>query len=134
ELAIEAATEMVEQHQQVVRRAVFAGGGQIAVTQGRQRDGEDAEAIVEVAAKLAFGDHALQVPVGGGDEADVRLDRLVAADSLKALLLQDPQDLRLGQGRHVADLIEKQRATGTLLEFADPLALGAGESALLVAE
>ena len=36
--------------------------------------------------------------------------------------------------RHVADLVEKQRAAVALLELADAAAVGAGEGALLVAE
>ena len=61
-------------------------------------------------------------------------DRLVAADPLEPLLLQHPQHLRLRQRRHVADLVEEQRPAGALLELADPLAVGPGERALLVAE
>ena len=50
------------------------------------------------------------------------------------MLLQDAQDLGLRVGAHVADFVEKQRAAIGLLEPADPLLVGAGERALLVAE
>ena len=59
---------------------------------------------------------------------------LVAADALEALLLQHAQQLGLRGGRHVADLVEEQRAAVGLLEPADAAAIGAGEGALLVAE
>ena len=72
--------------------------------------------------------------MGGRDQPDVGPDRLVAADPLERLLLQQPQDLGLGRRRHVADLVEEQRAAVALLELADPPAVGAGEGALLVAE
>ena len=72
--------------------------------------------------------------VGGRDHPHVGLDRLVAADPLEPLLLEHPQDLRLGQRRHVADLVEEEGAAVALLELADPLAVGPGERALLVAE
>ena len=62
------------------------------------------------------------------------LDRLVAADALEALVLQDAQHLGLQGRRHVADLVEKERAAVALLELADAAAVGPGEGALLVAE
>jgi hypothetical protein len=71
--------------------------------------------------------------VGVRDHPHVGSDRLVATDPLERLLLQQPQDLRPGR-RHVADLVEEQRAAVALLELADPTPLGAGEGPPLVAE
>ena len=64
----------------------------------------------------------------------VGLDRLVAADALESSVLQHAQHFGLGQRRHVADFVEEEGAAVALLELADPLAVGAGEGALLVAE
>ena len=50
------------------------------------------------------------------------------------LILQHAENLGLHQRRHVADLVEEQRAAVALLELADPLAVGAGERAFFVAE
>ena len=61
-------------------------------------------------------------------------DRLGAADPLELLLLEQPQDLRLRQRGHLADLVEEDGAAVALLELADPLAVGPGERALLVPE
>src|SRR3546814_8614877 len=47
---------------------------------------------------------------------------------------QHAQQPRLKIGRHVADLVEKQRTAVGLLEAAFALRRGAGESAALVAE
>ena len=58
--------------------------------------------------------------MGGGDEPHVGFDRLVAADPLEMLLLQDPQDLALHERSHVADFVQEQRAAVALLELADP--------------
>ena len=44
---------------------------------------------------------------------------LVAADPFELLVLQDAQDLGLGQRRHVADFVQEQRAARGLLELAD---------------
>ena len=72
--------------------------------------------------------------MGGRDQPHVGLDRLVAADALERLLLQDAQDLGLQRQRHVADFVEEQGAAVALLELADAAAVGAGEGALLVPE
>src|SRR2546422_1055302 len=56
---------------------------------------------------------------------------VLAADPLEALLLQQPQRLRLGQRGHVADFIEEQRAPATLLKLAYPAAVRARERPLL---
>ena len=76
----------------------------------------------------------LQVLVGGGDDADVGADGLAAADAGELALLQDAQQLRLQVERHVADLVEEERAAGRGLELADAALDGAGEGAALVAE
>src|SRR5216117_4194925 len=103
---------------------------------GERRDGEldDAQAIVEVLAEAAGAYGALEVLVGGRDEAYVDPDRQVAAHALELLLLDGAQELRLRLERHVAHLVEEERAAVGRLEL--PLAPrdGARERALLVAE
>ena len=68
------------------------------------------------------------------DDAGVDRDRLAPADPLDHALLQEAQQLDLERQRHVADLVEEQRAALRLLD----LALGgldrAGEGALFVPE
>ena len=75
-----------------------------------------------------------QVLVGGGDDAHVGLDRGAAADGRVFALLQHAQQPGLRLHRHVADLVEEQRAAFGLLEAAGDAGVGAGEGALLVAE
>ncbi len=69
-----------------------------------------------------------------GDDADVDLDRLDAADALDVAFLQHAQDLGLGGRRHVTDLIEENRTAVAQLELAESLGRGAGERAALMAE
>ena len=57
-----------------------------------------------------------------------------APQSLDLALLESAQQLRLQLERHVADLVEKQRALVRQLEPADLLREGARERPLLVAE
>src|SRR6266478_3157362 len=54
---------------------------------------------------------------------------LATAYALKGLLLQNPEELRLKRRRHVSDLVEENRPALTLLELADPSAVGARERA-----
>ncbi len=75
-----------------------------------------------------------QVAVRGGDDADVDLDRLGAADAVDLALLDGAQQLGLQARIHLADFVEQQRAAIGFLELADAPCDGAGEGALLVAE
>ena len=61
---------------------------------------------------------------GRRDDADVDVDPVGAADALEGLVDEDAQDLVLRLARHVADLVEIERAAVRLLERAD-LARGA---------
>ena len=58
----------------------------------------------------------------------------VAADALEAPVLEHAQHLGLQADRHLADLVEKQRAAVRDLELPGLAGVGAGERPLLVAE
>ena len=66
--------------------------------------------------------------------ADVDVDRAVAAEPRELAVLQDVQQLGLQRRRHLADLVEHDRAVLRELELADARSAGAGEGAALVAE
>ncbi len=72
--------------------------------------------------------------MGGGDDAHVHLDRYVAAHAVELAVGQHPQQPGLGLRRHIADLVEKQRAAVGLLEAPFAQRSSPGESAFLVAE
>ena len=105
-----------------------------AFAQGREVELHDVEAEEEVFAEPALGDHFCQVAVGGGEEADIGGDGLVAADALEDAFAEDAEDFDLGGGVDFADLVEEERAASGLLEAADAALARAGEGALLVAE
>ena len=92
------------------------------------------ETEVEVLAQPAGLDLVLEVAVGGGDDAGVDLDRLGRADRSDLALLEHAQQLDLKAHRHVADLVEEQRAVAAELEDALAVGLGVGEGAAHVAE
>ncbi len=62
------------------------------------------------------------------------MNRLVSADALERLLLQQPQDLGLERQGHVSHFVEENGPVIALLELADAASFGPGEGALLVAE
>src|SRR6266852_1382815 len=101
-------------HQQVERlrwngfyRAVHAArvflnevaheGGNVFLpfAQGWHNEWEHAQAVIEVAAKCAGGDHFGQVAVGGCDQAGVRSNRADAPQPLELLFLKHAQKLGL---------------------------------------
>ena len=76
----------------------------------------------------------LEVLVRGGDDAHVRLHRCVPADAVVLAVGEHAQQAHLQIGRHVADLVEEQRAALGLLEATAARGLRAGERAALVTE
>ena len=104
------------------------------VAQRRQADREHVQAVEQVFAQLALLHRFERIDVGRGDDAHV--DRLLvpAAEAAEAALLQHAQQLDLRRRRHLADLVEKQRAAIGELEAALAAIGRAGERALLVAE
>src|SRR5207244_7971494 len=100
----------------------------------RQANRIDVEPIVKIPAKQLTSYQSFQIAIGGSNQANVGLNRLIAADALETLLLQNPKNLSLGQRRHVADLIQKECAAATFFEFADPLLICSCEGSALVAK
>ena len=105
-----------------------------ALAEGRQVDGKDVEAVVEVLSKRTLFNHILERAVGGRDNADVDTDGFGAADPLKFPLLEGAEELYLDLHRQIADLVEKERAAVGELKAARTPGDGSGEGALLVAE
>ena len=87
----------------------------------RQMERDAANAIVQITPKAILGNHRVQILIGRRDDANIDLERFIAADALKLAVLQEPQHLGLRGKRHVANLIEKNRAAMALLEFSNPL-------------
>ena len=89
-----------------------------ALAQRRQPQRHDVEPVEQVLAEQALLDQDAQVLVGGGDDAHIGLDRGAPADRGVLALLQHAQQPGLRLHRHVADLVEEQRAAFGLLEAA----------------
>src|SRR5882672_2730973 len=108
----------------------------VALALAERRDADDLErqAVVEVGEELPAADPLAEVDVGRGDDAGAAAELLRAAHAGVGAVLHDAQDLFLEDGRHVADLVEEERAAVGLFELALARLVGAGERALLVAE
>ena len=72
----------------------------------------------EILAEAPGGDVGAQFAVGGGDHPDVDPQAPVAADPFDLAFLEHAQELGLHVRRHVADLVEEERAAVGLLELA----------------
>ena len=105
-----------------------------AFAERRDVDADDVEAVEQVLAEGAGFDGAFGLAVGGGDDADVGAQGLVAADAGELAFLEDAEELGLDEHGHFADFVEEEGAAVALFEAADALLHGTGERAFLVAE
>src|SRR6266481_1628617 len=105
-----------------------------ALTQRRDMDGHDIQAIKQVFAKYALFHRALQRLVGGGKHADVHLDIALSAQARKFVVLQHVQKFGLQRGMHFTDFVEENGAAVGLFELAQLLPYCARECARLVAK
>ncbi len=59
-----------------------------ALTQRRQLDGDDIQAVIEILAEAALSDAGLEITMRGSEDTDVDADGGGAADSLELSFLQ----------------------------------------------
>ena len=118
--------------------AAVVGGEQDRVPASLPKGGHDQghhrDAVEEVGAETPRGHLLLQVPVGGGDQAEVDADRRGSSHPDQFALLEDPQELDLQTQRELAQLVQEQGPSVGLL---DPALLERSrprEGALLVPE
>ena len=100
----------------------------------RDVERDDIQPVEEVFAETPGCDLRQEIPVRRGDQADIDLDHLLAADAGDLPLLEDAQELHLHPERHLAHLVEKKAPPVGLAELPLPAPVGPGEGPLLVAE
>ena len=66
-----------------------------ALAQRRQLDGKNIEPVIKILAEFAFPRRLLEIPIGGGDHANIDFLRPRAAHRLKLPFLQHAQQLHL---------------------------------------
>ena len=106
----------------------------LALPQRGHVQGDNAEAPIQIFPEGALFDHLSEVAIGGGDDADIDLDGLTAADALDGLLTESAEELDLGAGVDFTDLIQEQGTAVRLLKAANAALHGSGEGALFMAE
>ena len=99
---------MLGQDQQII--AAFAQGG--------DRNREDVEAIIEILAEFTFFHVAEQIAIRGGEQANVNLDRAVAADAFEFAFLEHAKQFRLQVEGDFAHFVEEQGALISQFEAA----------------
>src|SRR5271157_939878 len=90
------------------------------------------QSIKQVFAKLAFANHRGKIPMCGGDDSHIDMDRFGTPQTFELLLLNGTQQLWLQFQADVADFIEKKRTVIGELESAFLLHQGSSESPFLV--
>src|ERR1019366_3444472 len=68
------------------------------------------ETVEQIFAEAAFANHLAKIHVGGGDDADVHLHFLSAAQVHELAILQHAQNLGLRVHAHGANFVEEERA------------------------
>ncbi len=104
------------------------------LAQRRQGDAHDIQAMQQVGAEFAALHLGVEILVRGGDDAHVGPDQFASADAVELALGQHAQQPRLQQQRHVADLVQEERAAIGLFEASCVTTRRAGEGAGFVAE
>src|SRR2546430_1379040 len=79
-----------------------------ALAQRRNRDRDHLQSEKEILAEGSFTHRALEIMIRGGNDAHVRANDTVTADALDLLRLDCAQQLRLGVGTKIADLVQEQ--------------------------
>ncbi|ABA47527.1 hypothetical protein BURPS1710b_2767 [Burkholderia pseudomallei 1710b] len=105
-----------------------------ALAQRRQPQPDHVEPVIQILAEQPLPHARLEILMRRRDHPHVRAQRTVAAHAIELPVRQHAQQARLQIERHVADLVEKQRAVLGLLEAALARRLRARERAALVAE
>ena len=105
-----------------------------ALGQWRQAQADHVQTVEEVIPKEPLGHTCLQVLMRSGNHPHAALHGLIASHAIEVTFGQHPQQPRLHFGRHVADLVQKERSPFGLLETATPQGLCAREGAPFVPE
>ena len=103
-------------------------------SQGGHLDLDDEQAVVKVLAEGPLGNGLLEIPVRGGNHPHISIHGGPSADTFEWVPLERPKELGLDRGWHLADLVQKQRATIGLFELARLAISRPGEGPFLVTE
>ena len=90
----------------------------LALTQRGQRERHHVQAVEQILAEPAGPYLLFEIPVRGGNQADIRLAFARLAESFIGPIVEESKEARLSVGRQVANFIEQQRSALRFLHFA----------------
>ena len=96
--------------------------------------GDHVQTVKQIFAETALFDGLLQVPVGGGNDADMGLPLLGLPNAFVFLFLKETEELGLNLDGQLANFIQEERAALGQSDFAPGLGGSAGEGPFDVAE
>jgi hypothetical protein len=105
-----------------------------ALTQRGERNGKDMQALPEVFPEGSLPHFRLQVPVGGGNDADIHLQGAGALQAFELPILDQPQQLGLEGRGQLPDFVQEHDTAVGQFEAAQLFGQGAGEGPLFMAE
>lgn len=95
-----------------------------AFAQGRQRDPDFVQPLLEILAEVLFRHRCFQVDICAGDDSRLDLYFVFSSQPTKRLLLDGLEQLGLEGQTHVSDFVEEQRAPVRQFEQSALLAIG----------
>ena len=88
-----------------------------ALAKRRQREGNDIEPVIEIAAKITALDHSGEGNVGGGDDPNIDMDGVRFSEPFDLALLKSAQEFGLQMQRHLSDFVQQNGAAIGELEL-----------------
>src|SRR3984957_13386424 len=106
----------------------------LALAEGRDPQRNNIETVVKIVAEAAAFNFGFEVAIRSGNDARVNANSQCTADTLEALLLDEPQKLGLQRGSEIGNLVEKDGAAVGSFETSGLFLDRTGESPAHVAE
>src|SRR5258706_2043586 len=110
------------------------GNVRSAIAERGYKKGNYVETVEKILTETSVQDCLFQIFVGGGDDANIHAGSLIGAYWFETLLFEHAQHFRLRAQTHVANFVEEKSTAVGLLEFADLVVHGSGETTFDVAE
>jgi len=105
-----------------------------ALPERRHDNGKHIQPVKQIFPEPAVFDLVLQIPVGGGNDPDIRFIGTGTSQSLKFSILNNPQQFALQLQRYLADFIKKDGAAVGQFETPDLPGIRPGESTAFPSE
>ena len=97
-------------------------------------DLKDIQAVIQILSQRSILHHFKRVAIRGGDDADIGLQLLLAAQAAKPEVFENPQEFGLHGHGHLYQFVQEQRASLRIFHSPWPAFDGTRESAFLVSE